>query len=216
MNIRLSAPFLFLLTTALTFASFTVARAERADRHKPMNIEADALRHDEALQTSVFSGRVVLTKGTIVLRGARLEVRQDADGFQYGIMTAKFGERAFFRQKRDTAQGAADEFLEGESERIEYDSRADTMRLVRHAELRRLRQETLTDELAGSLIVYNNLTDVFTVDGGAASAVSSGGGRVRAVLSPKEALPVSEETHTTRLRPSLQLEPLSTQDGLAQ
>jgi len=195
MNNLLLSSFPFLLTTALALAPFADARAERADRSKPMNIEADALRHDEARQTSVFSGRVVLTKGTIVLRGARLEVRQDADGFQYGIMMAQPGERAFFRQKRDTSPGEVEEFLEGEGERIEYDSRADTMRLVRRAELRRLRQEVPTDELAGALIVYNNLTDVFTVDGSATTSTSTShkSGRIRAVLSPKEPLPLGEE-----------------------
>jgi lipopolysaccharide export system protein LptA len=178
-----------LLLCALACASWG-ARAEKADRNKPMNIEADALRHDELKQTSVFSGRVVMTKGTIVLRGAQLEVRQDADGFQYGVVTAEQGKRAFFRQKRDTAPGAPDEFVEGEGELIEYDGRADKVRLIRRAELRRYREATLTDELAGALIVYTNLTDVFTVDGQktapAGTSAGTPGGRIRAVLSPKE------------------------------
>lgn len=179
----------FLLLCALACASWG-ARAEKADRNKPMNIEADALRHDELKQTSVFTGRVVMTKGTIVLRGARLDVRQDADGFQYGVVTAESGQRAFFRQKRDTLPGAPDEYVEGEGEVIEYDGKADNVKLIRRAELRRYREATLTDELQGAVIVYNNLTDVFTVDGqktapgGAASGTS--GGRVRAVLAPKE------------------------------
>ena len=60
-----------LLLTALAGAS-GVAHAERADRDKPMNIEADALRHDELKQTSVFTGNVVMTKGSIVLRGGEI------------------------------------------------------------------------------------------------------------------------------------------------
>jgi hypothetical protein len=36
---------------------------------QPMNIEADALRHDDQ-QQPVFTGNVVVTKGTIVMRGA--------------------------------------------------------------------------------------------------------------------------------------------------
>ena len=72
-------PTLFLLAS-MAFA-VGPAQAEKADRNKPMNIEADALRHDELKQTSVFTGRVVVTKGTIVLRGTRLDVRQDPDGF---------------------------------------------------------------------------------------------------------------------------------------
>ena len=79
-----------------------MAHAEKADSAKPMNIEADALRHDDLKQISVFTGNVVVTKGTIILRGAQLEVRQDAQGYQFGVMTAEPGKRAFFRQKRDT------------------------------------------------------------------------------------------------------------------
>ncbi|EJE54107.1 lipopolysaccharide transport periplasmic protein LptA [Acidovorax sp. CF316] len=200
-----------LLLSALAVVQ-TAAHAEKADRNKPMNIEADALRHDELKQTSVFTGRVVMTKGTIVLRGARLDVRQDADGYQFGVVTAEPGKRAFFRQKRDTLAGAPDEFIEGESEVIEYDGRADNVKFITRAELRRFRESTLTDEITGQVIVYNNLTDVFTVDAkprgstNAAGDAPAPGGRVRAILSPKEtpasaAAPATPAPSTT-LRPS--------------
>ncbi|MBB6561237.1 lipopolysaccharide export system protein LptA [Acidovorax soli] len=200
-----------LLLAALAVVQ-TAAHAEKADRNKPMNIEADALRHDELKQTSVFTGRVVMTKGTIVLRGARLDVRQDADGYQFGVVTAEPGKRAFFRQKRDTLPGAPDEFIEGESEVIEYDGRADNVKFITRAELRRFRESTLTDEITGQVIVYNNLTDVFTVDAkprgstNAAGDAPAPGGRVRAILSPKEtpagaAAPAAPASGTT-LRPS--------------
>ncbi|MFN4118758.1 lipopolysaccharide transport periplasmic protein LptA [Acidovorax sp.] len=191
MNHRL-LPTLLFVAAACTLG---LAHAEKADRAKPMNIEADALRHDELKQTSVFSGRVVMTKGTIVLRGARLDVRQDADGYQYGVVTAEPGKRAFFRQKRDTVAGAPDEFIEGESEVIEYDGKADNVRFITRAELRRYRGAVLSDEITGAVIVYNNTTDVFTVDGQRASPNSAAGttpapgGRVRAVLSPKDPPP---------------------------
>ena len=58
-----------LLLTAFVGAS-GIAHAERADRDKPMNIEADALRHDELKQTSVFTGNVVMTKGSIAIHDA--------------------------------------------------------------------------------------------------------------------------------------------------
>ena len=62
------------------------AWAEKADRNKPMNVEADVLRYDDVQQTTVFTGRVVLTKGSITIRGAKLEVRQDPEGYQYGTV----------------------------------------------------------------------------------------------------------------------------------
>ncbi|MFT4241310.1 MAG: lipopolysaccharide transport periplasmic protein LptA [Acidovorax sp.] len=198
-----------LLLAALACAH-GAAQAEKADRAKPMNIEADALRHDELKATSVFSGRVVMTKGTIVLRGARLDVRQDADGYQYGVVTAEPGKRAFFRQKRDTAPGMPDEFIEGESEVIEYDGKADNVRFITRAELRRYRGAVLNDEITGAVIVYNNLTDVFTVDGqrapASSGAVPAPGSRVRAVLAPKDSPPPpAAPASAPALRPSSRL-----------
>ena len=160
----------------------SAAVAERADRNKPMNIEADALRYDDLKQTSVFTGRVVLSKGTIVIRGAQLDVRQDAQGYQFGLVIAEAGKLAFFRQKRE----GVDEFIEGEGEVIEYDGRADTVKFMKRAQLRRFRGATLNDEMAGGVILYDNTTDVFTVDGGTARGTAGGtAGRVRAMLTPK-------------------------------
>ena len=104
----------FVLRCSLSLALVAAggsARAEKADRNKPMNIEADALRYDDLKQTSVFTGKVVVTKGTIVIRGARVDVRQDPEGYQYGVVTAEPGKLAFYRQKRE----GVDEFIEGES-----------------------------------------------------------------------------------------------------
>lgn len=182
-----------ILLTALMGAT-SVAYAERADRDKPMNIEADALRHDELKQTSVFTGNVVMTKGTIVLRGAQLDVRLDADGYQHGTVKAAPGQRAYFRQKRDTAPGAPDEVVEGEGEVIEYNGKTDDVKLIRRGQLRRYTGGKLSDDIMGSVITYNNLTDVFSVDGEKrssepSSAPASSGGRVRAVLAPKASVP---------------------------
>lgn len=170
-----------LLAALLLVLAPLAALAERADRDKPMNIEADALRYDDLRQTSVFTGRVVLTKGTIIIRGTRIDVRQDAEGYQYGVVTAEPGQRAFYRQKRDVP----DEWIEGEGEVIEYDGKADRVKFIRRAEMRRYRGTTLADESQGSVITYENSTDVFTVDGGPGSTLP--GGRVRAMLSPRQA-----------------------------
>ena len=169
---------------AIALASPWSVWAEKADRNKPMNIEADNLDHDELKQLSIFSGKVVATKGTIVLRGARLEVRQDPEGFQYGILTAEPGRRAFFRQKRE----GVNEWMEGESERIEYDSKADRIVLLNKADFRRYRGTVLSDQMTGQRIVYENLSDQFTVDGqlaGGKPPENAHSGRVRAVLTPR-------------------------------
>ncbi|MEY4693847.1 MAG: lipopolysaccharide transport periplasmic protein LptA [Pseudomonadota bacterium] len=183
-NFRALKNTLTVCCVAMALALSGAAWAEKADRNKPMNIEADNLDHDELKQISIFSGKVVATKGTIVLRGARLEVRQDPDGFQYGILSAEPGRRAFFRQKRE----GVNEWIEGESERIEYDSKADRIVLLHKADLRRYRGTVLSDQMTGQRIVYENLSDQFTVDGQASGAKphdNAPSGRVRAVLTPR-------------------------------
>ena len=188
---------LLLVPLVMALLSSGAALADKADRGKPMNIEADALRYDDLKQASVFTGRVVVTKGTIVIRGSRVDVRQDPEGYQYGVVTAEPGKLAFYRQKRE----GVDEFIEGEGETIEYDGKADRVKFVKRAELRRYRGATLADEMAGSVIVYENATDVFTVDGGPASTTP--GGRVRAVLSPRPpASAAAPAASGIRLRPS--------------
>ena len=193
------APLLLSLALALSTGA---VQAERADRTKPMNVEADALRYDDLKQASVFTGRVVVTKGTIVIRGARVDVKQDPEGYQYGVVTAEPGKLAYYRQKRE----GVDEFIEGEGETIEYDGKADRVKFVKRAELRRYRGGTVADEMAGSLITYDNSTDVFTVDGGPASPAV--GGRVRAVLSPKPSAsaPAAPAQAPAQLRPSTTME----------
>lgn len=173
---------LLLLLSAVLVLNGGSTRAEKADRGKAMNVEADSLRYDDLKQTSVFSGRVVLTKGSILIRGGKIDVHQDAQGYQYGVVSAESGKLAFFRQKRE----GLDEFIEGEGETIEYDGRADVVKFTRKAQLRRYRGATLNDELSGDVILYNNSTEVFTIDGTPAQASpGAAAGRVRAMLSPK-------------------------------
>ncbi|MDP2262287.1 MAG: lipopolysaccharide transport periplasmic protein LptA [Hydrogenophaga sp.] len=193
------------LVAALVGAVLTlgVAHAERADRNQPMNAEADSLRYDDARQTSVFTGNVVITKGTIIIRGAQVEVRQDPQGNQFGLVTAGPGLPAFFRQKRDVG----DEFIEGQAQRIEYDSRTETVRFLGGAVLRRFVGTRLNDETVGGTIVYNSSNDTFSVEGGPANrSAGNPQGRVRAMLTPvpKEAAP-APATPPAPLRPSRQL-----------
>jgi lipopolysaccharide export system protein LptA len=180
------------------------AWAEKADRLKPMNIESDAMRYDDLKQTNVFTGRVVMNKGSIVIRGGRVDVRQDAEGNQIGIVTAEPGKLAYFKQKRD----GVDEYIEGEGETILYNSKLDNVRFIKRAVMRRLLGSKVNDEVTGGVIVYDNTTDVFTVDSGASTNTpGSQNGRVRAMLTPKVTAPAAAASATSpALRSSTTLE----------
>ncbi len=158
------------------------ASAEKADRDKPMNIEADRLAHDDLTQLSIFTGRAVLTKGTLVMRGARIEIREDPDGYQSGVILPEPNKRAFFRQKRE----GMDEYMEGEALRIEFDGRTDRIKLIQNAEARRYRGAVLSDQMTGDLIIYDNFADVLSIDSQASKeAGKTGAGRAKAVLAPR-------------------------------
>jgi lipopolysaccharide export system protein LptA len=178
--------FSLILPAVLVLGAACPAWAEKADRDKPMNAEADALRYDDLKQTSVFTGNVVITKGTTIVRGARVDVSQDPEGYQQAVSIAAPGKLAFYRKKRD----GVDEYIEGEGERIEYDSRADLVKFITRAVVRRYNGATLVDETTGAVIVYDNNTDVFTVDGGAQNKTAANpSGRIRAMLSPRATAP---------------------------
>jgi lipopolysaccharide export system protein LptA len=176
--------FPFILGAVLAALAVLPAAAETADRDKPMNAEADALRYDDLKQTSVFTGNVVITKGTTIIRGAQVDVSQDPEGYQLAVATAAPGKLAYYRKKRD----GVDEFIEGEGERIEYDSRADLVKFIKRAVVRRYKGAALNDETTGALIVYDNNTDVFTVNSDAQNrSAANPSGRIRAMLTPRGA-----------------------------
>jgi lipopolysaccharide export system protein LptA len=162
-----------LTALAVALLAYSPARAELADRDKPVNLESDRMNADDAKKTSVFEGRVVLTQGTMVIHADRLTVKQDSQGFQSGIA---MGNLATFRQKRE----GFDENIEGEAERIEYDGRADRVEFFNRARLRR----DCGDDVVGNYISYDSKTEQFSVQSAKGSAANKDD-RVRAIIMPR-------------------------------
>jgi lipopolysaccharide export system protein LptA len=178
----LSLPLSFALALTLWAGlAAAPAQAEKADRSKPWVIEAD---RDGVLdlqrQVLVYSGNVVITQGSMVLRAERIEMREMPDGYRAASALGSAARPASWRQKRDSV----DETVEGTADRIEFDGRADTLRFLGNGAVRRLRGGTLADEITGASILWDNTAEVFKVEGGATSAANPTG-RVRAVLSPR-------------------------------
>ncbi|WP_280153221.1 lipopolysaccharide transport periplasmic protein LptA [Piscinibacter sp. XHJ-5] len=182
------------------------AQAERADRTKPLNVAADRQGTFDLLkQVIVFSGNVIITKGTIVIKADRVEVRETPDGYRTAVAIGSAAKPATFRQKRDNV----DEHIDGQANRLEYDEKGDVVRFVDNAMVRRLRGASIGDEVTGSLITYDNTTEVFSVSGGTpANTGGSPGGRVRAVLTPREGTPAAAEAASqAQAQPPLRLSP---------
>jgi len=159
----------------------TPALAERADRNKPLTMEADRpCTVDLVRQVSVCSGNVVIAQGTLIIRADRVELRESPDGYRTATAIGAPGKPAAYKQRRD----GGEEELEGSAERLEYDARSDTLRFVGNAQVRRLRGSVAAEDIQGSVIVWDNAAELFSVQGGAATP-SNPSGRVRAVLSPR-------------------------------
>jgi lipopolysaccharide export system protein LptA len=176
------------VTAALLLLVAGAAHAEKADRFKPLRVEADLPGKIDLLkQFVVFNGNVVVTKGTMTMRASRIEVHETPDGYHTAVAIGSAEKPATFRQKRD----GVDEWIEGEAERLEYDGKSDTVRFVGRASVRRLRGATPADEISGNLITYDSIAEVFSVSGGAPATAANPGGRVRAVLTPREGSPAA-------------------------
>lgn len=171
------------------------AYAEKADRDKPVNIESDRVTVDDVKQLAVFEGNVVLTQGTLVIRGDRMEVRQDKEGFKQGTA---WGNLAYFKQKRE----GLDEYIEGWAERIEYDGRADKLQLFQRAVMKRNE-----DDVRGDYISYDATTEFFQAIGGGTKAASANNpdGRSRMVMQPKSKTKPPAQPPPLPLKPAAEI-----------
>lgn len=172
---------LLLILLALLSVS---AHAEKADRDQPINLEADTVTVDDAKKTSVYTGNVILTQGTLEIRGDKLVVREDKTGFQH---STSYGNPTTFKQKME----GKSEYLRGSALRIEYDGRMDKVQLYTKAWVMRG-----DDIVHGDYIMYDANAEYAEVIGaGSQSATPSAPkGRVRAVIQPKKKTPPEPST----------------------
>lgn len=172
--------FLLLLMLGATIAG--QVRAEKADTDKPTNVEADQMAYDDVKQINTFSGNVILTRGTLIMRAHKLIVTQDPAGYQFATLLAPPGGLATFRQKRDAGPN---QWVEGQAERIEYDGKSEIVKLFSKARMRRLEGSKPTDEVEGEFISYDSRAEFFTVKNTPSGENKPGGGRIKAVIQPR-------------------------------
>ena len=158
-----------------------LAQAEKADSSKPTNIEADQGTADDVKQVRTLTGNVVLTKGTLIMKAGRAVLTEDPQGYQFVVFWAAPGALATFRQKRD---GGANQWVEGEAERVEYDDKTEVVKLYTKAKLTRLDGSKPSDEVEGPFISYDSRQEVFTVHNQNTGESKPGAGRVKMVIQP--------------------------------
>jgi lipopolysaccharide export system protein LptA len=149
------------------------AAAEKADKEKPTELEANKMSADDVRRLTIFEGNVVLVKGTMRLLADRIVVRQDAEGYQYATAN---GKPVRFRQRQDPRPPEKEgRWMEGEALRVEIDERASTLKLFENARVNRG-----GDEVAGNYILVDQTSEFFSV-----SAGKDNEERVKMIIQPK-------------------------------
>ena len=177
------------------------AHAEKADREKPINLEADSISMDDINKVQVLEGNVILTQGTMQILTAKLVVTQDADGFQKGIASGGANGLARFKQKRE----GRDDYIEGEAERIVHDARSQKTEFFVRGWVK-----SGADEVKGHYISYDALTEQYLVTnaGETKSAKGAAQARVRAIIQPKGKNAPAENTgEPLTLKPDAKVAP---------
>jgi len=169
-------PSRLLLSSLICLLLSSPGHAERADRDKPMLLEANRVTIDDARKLQILEGDVVLTKGSLILKAERIVVSEDAHGFQKGIAFGGRNTLARFRQKRE----GKDEYVEGQAERIEYSSRDEIAELFHRAWVR-----SGEDEIRGDYIWYDAVSEKYLVTAGETRDPKASPPRVRAVIQPR-------------------------------
>jgi len=165
-----------LVALCLAICAAQPALAERADRDKPLQLEASRISIDDARKIQILEGDVMLTKGTLVLKAERIVVTEDQYGFQKGTAFGAKGNLARFRQKRE----GKEEYIEGEGERIEYDTNREVAELFHRAWIK-----SGEDQLKGDYIWYDAVSEKYLVTAGETRDPKAAPPRVRAVIQPR-------------------------------
>jgi lipopolysaccharide export system protein LptA len=156
------------------------ARAEKADRDKPINYQADSGDVNYQTKIGTLLGNVILTQGTLTIHADKIVFHQNPDN---SVSATAYGNPITFREKRDNV----DEYYEGVAQRAEYDGQKRFLELFDRALLRKG-----TDEIRSNYISYNAETEFFKAEGrpdsrAAATGESPLGARVRGVFQPQPA-----------------------------
>ena len=176
-----------LLFVALSLAVMT-ASAERADSAQKTKVEYETLDVDDVTQTSILTGSVVFTRGTLLMKADKATVKEDAQGYQIVTLIAAPGQLVTFRQKLD---GGPDVWVDGQADRIEYDDKTDVVKLFAKAKIKRLEGGKVVQEVANEFISYDSRREVMMSRNDVSGQNKPGKGRGVMVIESKNTVPAA-------------------------
>jgi len=188
-----------LLFSAVLALVACVAQAEKADSTKPTQITFDQLDADDVKQVKTFTGNVVLTRGTLLMKSPKAVVTEDPEGYQFVVLHSGPGVQATFRQKMD---GPGDQWVEGKADRIEYDNKTELVKLFAKAQIKKLEGPKTVSQVDGEFISYDSRKEFFAVKNTPSGESQAGGGRSTMVIQPSNKLATPPATPAPTNQPA--------------
>ncbi len=136
------------------------AHAEKADQDKPVVLEAEKVSVNDVQQVYELDGQVLLTKGSILITGAKGNIKVDPEGYEYVDVQGNPESTASFRQRRE---GPANEFMQGRGQTVTYNAKTELLTLTGDANLKRLHNMQMLDQLRGWKIDYDDVLQRYQV-----------------------------------------------------
>lgn len=152
----------------------SAAFALKGDETKPVQIEADQATLDQKQMETVFTGKVVITRGSILIHADKGVADQNPNGDK----TVKlFGDPVTFQQTMDDGKLVA-----GQANRFDYATQTNLAILTGRARIKKG-----NDMVTGSKITYNTKTQVYSVNSMPANGINKAKlGRVTVILDQAE------------------------------
>lgn len=171
MRLVKTLPLLLSLSAALGSAS---AFALPNDRDQPIRIQADNAHLDDKQGVATYTGDVIITQGSMMIKGNTVTMTRAANG-DIDVVTS-VGNLAYFEQQQSVAKP---DKMKGWAVTIQYQAQKDTVILTDRA---KVENEGNTTE--GEKIVYNTKTQVATA--GRGGNVTQPRQRIDMVIQPKK------------------------------
>ena len=174
-----------LIATSITACFLSLAALTAHAQTQPAQAEpdtvvlSDTLHYDDVKKVSTFTGNVVLTRGSLTLRGDKLVTREDAEGNQFGTATAAKGQLVTIRQENPEKF----ETIVATCLQADYAGASGDITLTGQATVTRHICGQPFDNVRGARIIYHEKTGTYEAFGGQQSAAA--GGRVRSLAQPQ-------------------------------
>ncbi len=148
--------------------------ALKSDNQKPIQIDADHATLDQKQMTTVFVGKVVITKGSLVVHANKGTASQDVNGDR---VIKLVGSPVTLQQLTDDG-----DVIKGQANDFDYNTKTHLAVLKGRARVKKG-----NNEIIGDLLTYNTETQVYSASSPIANGITKkSGGRITVILDQQD------------------------------